>query len=85
MAWKGDDKRTKSREGNITSDMGLALTEEEGEHTAEFVASKGLTSTEAARRLIEFGRNELEDKKIPKVCIILMLFLYYFLIIMFLF
>ena len=32
-----------------------------------FIASKGLTSAEAERRLIEFGRNELQDKKTPKV------------------
>lgn len=40
---------------------------EEGvEHTAEFTPSKGLTSVEAEKKLLEWGRNELEDKKTPK-------------------
>jgi hypothetical protein len=41
---------------------------EEGvEHTTEFTPSKGLTSVEAEKKLLEWGRNELEDKKTPKV------------------
>lgn len=32
-----------------------------------FVPSLGLTSSEAAKRLLEHGRNELQDIKTPKV------------------
>lgn len=32
-----------------------------------FVPSRGLTSAEAEHLLIQYGRNELEDKKTPKV------------------
>jgi len=43
---------------------------EEGAHegeTKQFVPSKGLTSAEARELLLQYGRNELEDKKRPKV------------------
>lgn len=44
--------------------------QEEGEshsETKQFVASKGLSSAEAQELLLKYGRNELEDKKKPKV------------------
>ena len=41
---------------------------EEGiEASVDFVPSKGLTSLEAEKKLLEHGRNELTDKKTPKV------------------
>ena len=43
------------------------LDETEDEKPVQFILSFGLTSAEAAKRLIEYGRNELEDKKTPKV------------------
>eukprot|EP00595_Chromulina_sp_UTEXLB2642_P003247 CAMPEP_0196763184 /NCGR_PEP_ID=MMETSP1095-20130614/3616_1 /TAXON_ID=96789 ORGANISM="Chromulina nebulosa, Strain UTEXLB2642" /NCGR_SAMPLE_ID=MMETSP1095 /ASSEMBLY_ACC=CAM_ASM_000446 /LENGTH=723 /DNA_ID=CAMNT_0042115873 /DNA_START=42 /DNA_END=2210 /DNA_ORIENTATION=- len=39
--------------------------------TENFVPSKGLTTAEAEKRLLEYGRNELEDKKTPKWLIFL--------------
>ena len=48
-------------EKNINDD------EEAGEVATDFVPSKGLTSAEAEKKLKEWGRNELMDKKTPKV------------------
>jgi hypothetical protein len=44
------------------------MTEEGVEKVKSFVPSKGLTSEEAEQLLAKWGRNELEDKKRPKVC-----------------
>ncbi len=41
--------------------------EEEGEKPKEFIPSKGLSSEEAKVLLEKWGRNELTDKKKPKV------------------
>ena len=43
------------------------MQEEEGTSKGSFVPSKGLTSAEAERLLAKHGRNELEEKKKPKV------------------
>ena len=43
------------------------MTEDAVAHLAEFKISKGLTTTEAEALLIQFGRNELEETKKPKV------------------
>jgi len=40
---------------------------EDSEKTKEFVASKGLTVNEANELLLKYGRNELPEKKRPKV------------------
>ena len=42
------------------------ISSERGE-VKNFVASHGLTTSEAMELLRQWGRNELEDKKIPKV------------------
>lgn len=58
---QGDKKASDKKGGGIPM---------EDEHTTkEFVPSKGLTSQEASARLIQYGRNELEDKKVPKVLV----------------
>ena len=36
---------------------------------ADFVPSRGLSTFEANELLLKFGRNELEDKSTPKVCL----------------
>jgi hypothetical protein len=43
------------------------MDEHEGETNRVFTASKGLSSAEADELLRVHGRNELEDKKKPKV------------------
>ena len=45
------------------------MTEEGSEKVKEFIPSKGLTLEEAASLLEQWGRNELEDKKKPKVLV----------------
>ena len=59
-----------TRKISTTSDSGhisMNEHEDEGQISHNFVASKGLTTGEAEKRLIEYGRNELPDKKTPKV------------------
>jgi hypothetical protein len=46
---------------------GIPMTEEGAEKVKAFVPSKGLTSVEAQSLLEKFGRNELPEKKKPKV------------------
>lgn len=41
---------------------------EGGEKQDEFVPSVGLTSQQAATQLNKFGKNELPEKIVPKVC-----------------
>jgi hypothetical protein len=48
------------------SERRYRLSSEKGE-VKDFVASHGLTSSEAQELLQRYGRNELEDKKVPKV------------------
>jgi hypothetical protein len=55
----------KSKDGG--SEHGIPMTEDAVAHLAEFKISKGLTTTEAEALLIQFGRNELEETKKPKV------------------
>ncbi len=43
---------------------------EDSEKTKEFVASKGISSNEAKDLLQRYGRNELPEKKKPKVRLI---------------
>ena len=43
------------------------MEEEESGPRKDFVASKGLTSTEAEQLLLQWGPNELEEKTKPKV------------------
>jgi len=50
----------------MTNDKSINDGEEAVDAVADFTPSKGLTSTEAEKRLKEWGRNELADKKIPK-------------------
>jgi hypothetical protein len=42
--------------------------EDEHSKKIEFIESVGLSSQEAEELLQKYGRNELEDKKKPKVC-----------------
>jgi len=46
--------------------VGIPMKEDKQE--PDFVASVGLTSQQAANQLAKFGRNELPEKVIPKVC-----------------
>lgn len=43
--------------------------DEEGGDRKSFTASRGLTSQQAAELLERWGRNELEEKTKPKVCV----------------
>jgi len=45
---------------------GIPMTED-SEKTKEFQASQGLTGHEASELLLKYGRNELPEKKRPKV------------------
>lgn len=44
------------------------MEDDEGGEGKDFIASKGLTSAQAAELLLQWGRNELEEKNKPKVC-----------------
>lgn len=48
------------------SEEGISL-KESAEIAEDFVPSKGLTSQQAEELLRKYGKNELEDKKTPKV------------------
>ena len=52
----------------LSAHIPLEEDEEGGDSRKSFVASRGLTSQEAAKLLERWGRNELEEKTKPKVC-----------------
>jgi hypothetical protein len=60
-----DDSYDRGASAVVSS--GIPLTEEGAEKTKEFVPSKGLTSSQAKIFLDRYGRNELPEKKKPKV------------------
>jgi len=56
----------KEKRSNVDS-VHIPMEEDEEGGRESFVASRGLTSAEAAQLLERWGRNELEEKNKPKV------------------
>lgn len=54
----------------VQREGGIPLKVADATDKPPFVPSKGLTTVEAEQRLLQYGKNELQDKQTPKVRLI---------------
>jgi hypothetical protein len=60
-------QREDATKGSNVKSVHIPMEDDEEGQQKEFVASHGLTSSEASALLARWGRNELEEKSKPKV------------------